>query len=57
MLPNLQHKIKDLDSRLIELVKPIQVLKFLNWPDTLEETFGPAHQASCFLCGPRFHHY
>ncbi len=34
-----QQRIADLDAKLIELAKPILVLKHLNWPDAIEETF------------------
>ncbi len=39
MTPNLMQRIHDLDAQLIELVKPINVLKHLNWPNEIEETF------------------
>ena len=32
-------QITDLDSQLISLAKPILVLKHLNWPDSIEQTF------------------
>lgn len=34
-----QQRIRHLDTRLIELAKPILVLKYLNWPDAVEEKF------------------
>jgi uncharacterized protein (TIGR02421 family) len=37
--------IAELDARLIELAKPILVLKHLNWPDEIEETFLKAWRA------------
>jgi uncharacterized protein (TIGR02421 family) len=39
MSPSLKQRIRDLDARLIEVVKPINVLKHLNWPDEIEEKF------------------
>src|SRR5690606_15419400 len=35
----LDSRLAELDARLIEVAKPIVVLKHLNWPDALEETF------------------
>jgi len=41
--PSMDQKLKvriaNLDSQLPELVKPILVLKYLNWPDDIERTF------------------
>ncbi len=37
--------ITELDARLIELAKPILVLKHLNWPEKIEETFLAAWRA------------
>ncbi len=39
MVPTLQQRFVDLDGELIGLVKPINVLKYLNWPDAVEEKF------------------
>jgi uncharacterized protein (TIGR02421 family) len=39
MTPALKQRFAELDARLIELAKPILVLKHLNWPDTIEERF------------------
>ena len=39
MTPALMQRIAEFDSQLVKLVKPILVLKHLNWPDTIEETF------------------
>jgi uncharacterized protein (TIGR02421 family) len=39
MTPALKQRLAELDARLIELAKPILVLKYLNWPDTIEEKF------------------
>lgn len=37
--PALVSRLVELDARLIELSKPILVLKHLNWPDASEDTF------------------
>ncbi len=39
MPPDLKRRITELDARLLKLAKPILVLKHLNWPDSLEETY------------------
>ncbi len=39
MTAELMPRIVELDSQLIRLAKPIQVLKHLTWPDAIEETF------------------
>lgn len=39
MLPAFKQRILDLDAEVIELAKPINVLKHLNWPDELEAKF------------------
>lgn len=39
MNSELQHRVAELDSRLVQLAKPIKVLKYLNWPDSVEESF------------------
>ncbi len=39
MSPDLQSRFTKLDGRLVKLAKPILVLKYLNWPDLIEETF------------------
>ena len=39
MTPALKNRLADLDAQLIELAKPINVLKGLNWPDAIEEAF------------------
>ena len=36
---SLTKRIRELDARLPALAKPIRVLKYLNWPDALEEAF------------------
>lgn len=37
--PEFKARIVELDERLLKLAKPILVLKYLNWPDSIEETF------------------
>lgn len=39
MSAEVKQSIADLDARLCELARPILVLKHLNWPDAVEETF------------------
>lgn len=39
MTPALQQRVLGLDAELIELAKPILVLKYLNWPDDVENQF------------------
>jgi uncharacterized protein (TIGR02421 family) len=39
MTPALKQRLVNLDAELVELVKPINVLKYLNWPDDVEEAF------------------
>jgi uncharacterized protein (TIGR02421 family) len=41
----LQNRVADLDAQLIELARPINVLKGLNWPDAVEESFLAAWRA------------
>ena len=45
MLPSFKERILSLDRQLIERAKPINVLKHLNWPDEIEETFLSNWQA------------
>lgn len=39
MTAALKRRVAELDARLLNLAKPILVLKYLNWPDSIEETF------------------
>ncbi len=39
MTPEFKQRLLNLDAQLIELVKPINVLKYLNWPDEIEKQF------------------
>lgn len=39
MPPSLKQRIAELDSQLTKLAKSFLVLKYLNWPDEIEETF------------------
>jgi uncharacterized protein (TIGR02421 family) len=39
MSPEFQQRIAELDAELVRLAKPILVLRHLNWPDSIEETF------------------
>src|SRR5512134_3270867 len=39
MQPKLARRIAELDAALPELAKPIRVLKYLTWPNALEERF------------------
>jgi uncharacterized protein (TIGR02421 family) len=45
MTPAMKNRLADLDAQLIELAKPINVLKGLNWPDAIEEAFLAAWRA------------
>jgi len=45
MSPVLMQRVAELDSELIQLVKPILILKHLNWPDAIEESFLAAWRA------------
>ncbi|MFN3150348.1 tyrosine/phenylalanine carboxypeptidase domain-containing protein [Bremerella sp.] len=45
MNSSLQQRIADLDARLREAAKPINVLKYLNWPDAVEHQFLADWQA------------
>jgi uncharacterized protein (TIGR02421 family) len=46
MPPPLHQRLVDLDAELLELAKPIVVLKHLNWPDAIEEKFIEGWRAS-----------
>ncbi|MEW4488148.1 flavohemoglobin expression-modulating QEGLA motif protein [Thalassoglobus sp. JC818] len=39
MDPGFRQKLISLDAELLQLVKPVNVLKYLNWPDYVEESF------------------
>jgi uncharacterized protein (TIGR02421 family) len=39
MSPEFQQRIANLDAELVQLAKPILVLRRLNWPDSMEESF------------------
>ncbi|KAA5538705.1 DUF1704 domain-containing protein [Roseiconus nitratireducens] len=39
MTPEFKQRLVELDSELIRLAKPINVLKYLNWPDSVEHVF------------------
>jgi hypothetical protein len=39
MDPAFSTRVAELDVQLRQLVKPILVLKYLNWPDAIEDVF------------------
>jgi uncharacterized protein (TIGR02421 family) len=39
MTPAQKQRLVDLDAELLQLADPILVLRYLNWPDSIEETF------------------
>ena len=54
MTPELKQRLATFDAQLIELAKPILVLKHLNWPDEVEAEFINAWRAGApVLPAPR----
>jgi uncharacterized protein (TIGR02421 family) len=47
MHPKLARRIAELDAALPALARPIRVLKYLTWPDSLEERFLEGWRAGC----------